>query len=270
MSRSIKPKTILELEYQQSIGRRYAKEIIKIVKKHYRHLSEEAITAFELTGDFAELTADEILNRNKFLMQELNEEIDYTAESFVYGISGKIDSNFRNGYKKIRKPIPEILINTYKRTNDAQKNMINLQVKRIVELLDYQYDKIDNVIQTAIIQKKALPEVKKELRETGIFGTRPLPKIYGGDIEKRIRWVAHNQLTYATSMLWKDRSEELGHYLHIWRHPPDSRYKTKPRPDHKKADGTQFDIRKGCLISGEYIQPSEKINCECYSELVIE
>ena len=33
--------------------------------------------------------------------------------------------------------------------------------------------------------------------------------------------------------------------------------------------GKEFDIEKGCLIDGEYIQPGEEPNCGCTSEAII-
>ena len=43
----------------------------------------------------------------------------------------------------------------------------------------------------------------------------------------------------------------------------------EPRPDHVAANGKIYDIDKGCLISGEYIQPGYLINCRCVGVAIL-
>lgn len=62
---------------------------------------------------------------------------------------------------------------------------------------------------------------------------------------------------------------DLGLNKAIWRHSH-GWVKTEPRKSHVAADGREFDLRKGCLIEGEYIFPSEKIHCGCFSQAVLE
>ena len=60
---------------------------------------------------------------------------------------------------------------------------------------------------------------------------------------------------------------ELGLTKAVWDHG--SAYRHEPRHSHVVATGTPFDIREGCLIDGEYIQPAEKINCKCVYKAVL-
>jgi hypothetical protein len=250
----------LTQKYNVATGERYARRIKALIRKYYTNVSEAAIDAYVRNGNFAELTSEELLNRAGWSLDAMNQEIQQVASSFVISIGQQIDGSIRTGFTKVGRVVPPL-----RPTSQVMQNLITAQVGRIVELMDYQYARVNNVIQTAMVERKTLSKVKEELKESRIFSTSKLPKLYNGDVDKRIRWVASNQLTYATSMMWKERSEELGLFNHIWKHPPATRYKTKPRPDHVKAHGTIYDIRKGCKISGEYIQTGQLINCKCYS-----
>lgn len=84
--------------------------------------------------------------------------------------------------------------------------------------------------------------------------------------QRRAEIIARDQCNKATSALNRIRQIELGIDKAIWVH---SHAAKKPRPDHVAADGKEYDVNKGCLISGEYIYPGEKINCGCVSKSVI-
>ncbi len=78
--------------------------------------------------------------------------------------------------------------------------------------------------------------------------------------------IARDQCNKATASFNRNRQIELGFNQARWLHS--SAGKT-PRPDHVAANGKIYDVRKGCLISGEYILPGQKINCRCISETLL-
>lgn len=87
-----------------------------------------------------------------------------------------------------------------------------------------------------------------------------------GISRRRAITIAYDQVNKITETVDTQRKLELGLFKARWRH---SSIPQEPRISHVHADGKEFDIRKGCYIDGEYIQPKEKINCNCYKETIL-
>ena len=84
--------------------------------------------------------------------------------------------------------------------------------------------------------------------------------------QNRAVLIARDQSNKANATVTKGRQIELGINQAQWKHSHGGKV---PRPDHVAADGRIYDVAKGCLISGEYIWPGEKINCRCTSRSVL-
>jgi len=78
----------------------------------------------------------------------------------------------------------------------------------------------------------------------------------------RAAFIARDQSNKANAVVNRARQLELGMTEAIWMH---SHAGKNPRPTHVAANGKRYEIAKGCLIDGEYIQPGEEINCRCTS-----
>lgn len=78
--------------------------------------------------------------------------------------------------------------------------------------------------------------------------------------------IARDQSNKANAVVTRARQTELGIVEAIWMH---SHAGKVPRPDHVAANGKRYKVAEGCLISGEYILPGEKINCRCTSRSVL-
>jgi SPP1 gp7 family putative phage head morphogenesis protein len=78
--------------------------------------------------------------------------------------------------------------------------------------------------------------------------------------------IARDQSNKASAVMLRIRHMEIGITRAIWKHSHGGK---TPRPDHVKADGREYDIVKGCLISGEYIQPGQLINCRCVNRVIL-
>jgi len=83
---------------------------------------------------------------------------------------------------------------------------------------------------------------------------------------KRIELIARDQTAKATALIDAQNAIDTGLTTGVWKKSIAGK---THRKDHAEADGKEFDISKGCLISGEYILPRMKINCKCSYELVI-
>lgn len=83
---------------------------------------------------------------------------------------------------------------------------------------------------------------------------------------KRASLIARDQSNKANATVNRARQMELGITDAIWMHSHGGK---EPRPDHVAANGKQYKIAQGCLISGKYIQPGEEINCRCTSRPIL-
>ena len=83
----------------------------------------------------------------------------------------------------------------------------------------------------------------------------------------RAELIARDQSNKANAVVNRARQLELGITRARWMH---SHAGKNPRPDHVAADGKEYDIAQGCLISGEYIFPGQEVNCRCTSRPIIE
>lgn len=83
---------------------------------------------------------------------------------------------------------------------------------------------------------------------------------------KRIKLIANDQIAKATALLDQQKAIELGFTKAIWKKSIAGK---THRVTHAEADGKEFDIKKGCLIEGEYIMPRWKINCKCSYKLIL-
>lgn len=97
--------------------------------------------------------------------------------------------------------------------------------------------------------------------------TEELQKRYG-ITKRRAAFIAQDQSDKLTATVTQARRVELGLFEAEWIHSGGGK---EPRPDHVKAgkEKRRFDIRKGCLISGEYILPGIKPRCRCSSRTVL-
>ena len=82
----------------------------------------------------------------------------------------------------------------------------------------------------------------------------------------QIELIARDQSNKANAVVSRARQLELGITDAIWMH---SHAGKNPRKDHVAANGKRYKIAEGCLISGEYIQPGEEINCRCTSRPIL-
>ncbi len=84
--------------------------------------------------------------------------------------------------------------------------------------------------------------------------------------QNRAVLIARDQSNKANAVVNRARQLQLGISEAIWMH---SHAGKEPRPDHVAANGKRYKIAEGCLISGEYLQPGELINCRCTARPVL-
>lgn len=126
----------------------------------------------------------------------------------------------------------------------------------LIKSIGNQYlDKVRSAIWRSVKNGYDLEALVKQLREID------------GVEDRRAKNIAKDQCAKLNQAFENARAQELGITEAIWVHS--SAGKTY-RHDHVKANGTRYEIAKGCYISGEWIQPAFKINCRCRAKLIIE
>lgn len=123
----------------------------------------------------------------------------------------------------------------------------------------------ENVGLIKSIPQQYLTQVEGEVMRSYAAGrdletmTKALKQLYPA-ASHRAELIARDQSNKANATVNRARQLELGITEGIWMH---SHAGKTPRPDHVAANGKQFKIAEGCLISGKYILPGEEVNCRC-------
>lgn len=79
--------------------------------------------------------------------------------------------------------------------------------------------------------------------------------------------IAYDQTNKIHGVMEQARRMDLGITRAVWLHSSAAK---KPRKSHQAANGKEFKVAEGMLIDGEYILPSQKINCGCVSKSVLD
>lgn len=173
------------------------------------------------------------------------------AESYVTRMFKASDSAFRKSLKDAGWAVkftmtPEM--------NDALAGSIAGNVGLIKSIPSEYLTDVEGIVTRCYTNGRDLATMVKELRELHPITT------------KRATLIARDQSNKANAVVNRTRQIELGITHAIWLHSHGGKV---PRADHVAANGKKYEIAKGCLISGEYIQPGEEINCRCTSRPVL-
>lgn len=85
-------------------------------------------------------------------------------------------------------------------------------------------------------------------------------------LTSRATLIARDQVASINAGLTKQRYQKIGITKAMWSTSNDERV----RESHREANGKIFDVEKGLLIDGEYVQAGEPINCRCVSIPIID
>lgn len=250
---------INELKFNDAIMINYRTALLKMKRDMVKEYNSAILNFYRQNYSY--------LVQDKDPVEELNNIIDRIGEKWYLKffmiskpLSNKVvdDINKHNDkrFNKIKKKHPFLLKNT-----ENRERLIKIMESSIAE----------NVGLIKSIPKKYHDEILGDvMRTVGEGGnlqelTKKLSK-HSDLTAKRISLIARDQTAKATALLDKQKAIESGFTTAVWKK---SIAGMTHRKDHAEADGKEFDISEGCLISGEYILPRMKINCKCSYKLVI-
>lgn len=173
------------------------------------------------------------------------------AEAYLQGSFKASDSAFRQALKEAGwavdfKMTPAI--------RDAFQASLAENVGLIKSIPEKYLQQVEGTVMRSYSAGRDLASMVKELKQ-----------LYPA-ASHRAELIARDQSNKANAIVNRARQMELGITEAIWMH---SHAGKTPRPDHVAANGKRYKIAEGCLISGEYIQPGEEINCRCTCRAVL-
>lgn len=259
---AVKPSVAINAEYQRAL--------LKLVRQMRNSISYYCLAAYK-----------PILEEIKQARESATQDAKPTPSATMTKMRKVIEAIKKRYQKKfgdLAEKLPKMIVDKInKEVSRRIKNMLIDEMEVSFKLTPQMklFLKSATLENTALI--KSIPQEYIKRVEFDIYDsiskgrnmtevTEKLEKQAYGISRRRAITIAYDQVNKITEGVNIQRKTELGLYYAIWRH---SHIPQVPRKSHLKADGKEYDIRKGCYIDGEYIQPAEKINCNCFSQTIL-
>jgi len=173
------------------------------------------------------------------------------AEAYVNRMFDSSDYSFKQALKDGGWIVP---FNMTPRVRDALQSSLAENVGLIKSIPVQYLRQVEGVVMRSYSNGRDLETMVKELKA-----------LYPAASNRAVL-IARDQSNKANAVVNRARQLDLGITRAKWMHSHGGK---EPRLDHLAADGKEYDIAKGCLIGGEYIQPGEMINCRCTSRPIL-
>jgi uncharacterized protein with gpF-like domain len=183
--------------------------------------------------------------------KEFNEAADKVAKKIV----GKTQQDVSRRLRYQLKDVMSVDIAITRRVNNVMLASRAENVSYIRSIPQKYFADVERVIMQTVKDGRDMFALQEELQ-----------KRYDLTFN-RAYFLAQDQIKKTYEVLERTAKQDIGLFKEIWRHSPVSRV---PRKSHERADGKEYDNRRGCYIDGEYIHPKEKPGCNCFSQTVVE
>lgn len=235
-----------------SIERKYHKALVALLKEIRLDVDKsikDPNMALDGVKDWLGHTADFLMDK---WTKKLNALADEMAELFVNRLFTNYDRRMKSAMRKAGFTVKlQMSEKVEKRVQEAVAENVGL----IKSIGTTYLSKVNQATWTMVKGGFNLKEFADTLEHS--FGVE----------RKRCNLIARDQMGKASIAIQQARHEELGLYRAIWLH---SHAGKVPRQSHVRANGKEFDIRKGMYIDGEYILPASKVNCKCNYRIIID
>lgn len=254
-------KTIRSIQPNKGVEVAYRKRLQKLIFEMQRSVTYWVESAYRNnTPRVAELAEDaapsEKMNKileelSKRWVRTFEEWAPKIAEAYASSMWKATDSAFKQALKSAGWTV-EFKVTPVVR--DALNASVIENVNLIKSIPTQYFDQVNGIVMRSYTAGRDLETMTRELRAL-------YPKA-----KNRAELIARDQSNKLNATANRTRRMELGITEAIWMHSGGGK---EPRPSHVAANGKKFDVTKGALIDGEYIQPGEKINCRCTSRAVL-
>lgn len=259
-----KPKTVRAVHANRGIEAKYRKALQRLIAEMHGSLEYWLTAAYRKEPPRMAALVDQAqdaspANRIRHTMAVLalrwkkrfEDAAPKLAEAYLQGMFKATDSAFRSALKDAGWAVEFKMTPAMRDAFDAS---LNENIGLIKSIPEQYLQKVEGVVMRSYAAGRDLETMVKDLKA-----------LYPG-ASHRAELIARDQSNKANAVVNRARQMELGITEAIWMH---SHAGKPPRPDHLAADGKKYKIAEGCLISGEYIQPGEEINCRCTSRAVL-
>ena len=253
-----KPKTVRAIHANRGAEARYRRALEGLIKEmsnsaeywlaaQYRQappeIAEDALPAAEMAARVREVS--------KRWVAKFNDMADDIAKRFTAGSIKATDNSFQNALKDAGWAVD---FKMTRAMQDVAKASVVENVALIKSIPQQYFTDVEGIVMRGYSRGRDLQEITTELQSRY------------GITQRRAVLIARDQSNKLNAVTVRARRMELGIKKGRWRHSHGGK---EPRKSHVAADMNEFDIERGCLIDGEYIQPGEKIGCRCVSESVL-
>lgn len=190
------------------------------------------------------------------LVSKWQNSLDDLSEKIAYELVGKAKTHYdKRLLNQLKKRGFTVGFKHTQYVQDQAEIALQENVALIKSIGNQYLDKVRSAVWRSVKNGYDLEALVKQLREID------------GVEDRRAKNIAKDQCAKLNQAFENARAQELGITEAIWVHSSAGK---NYRHDHVKANGTRYEIAKGCYISGEWIQPAWKINCRCRAKLIIE
>lgn len=250
---AIRPSFAIELAYRRKLQKlinQMVDDVTNDIKNKYEN--KESVIA----QDSVALTFENLINKSlKPWTKVFASSAGIFAPAFINAVDKHNKLQMKSSLDKLREKLTVNFSKESKKALQVNQSLIQEQINLITNIPQEFEKKLSDAVFTSISRGRDFKYLETELQNIA-------------DITKnRAKFIAHNQINYATSMINKTRQQELGFTKSKWKHSHASKV---PRQSHLKANNTIYNTDEGCKIDGEYIYPAELIGCNCYSVVVVE
>lgn len=253
-----KPTTLPPIYPNLGIERWYKRQLMQIINEiqaevksdiQANYKAQSATVAMDGFSDWLGHSIDYLMSKWNNRLNALSEQV---AEMFVtksvHNYDKQLKKHLRNAGFTVR-----LQMSPY--TEEMLKAAIGENVGLIKSIGTQYLGKVEQSVWASVKGGFDLGTLAEELRHSY------------GVTKNRAALIARDQGAKANAVIEAARRKELGITKAIWK---SSIAGKTHRADHAKANNQEYDVEKGCLISGKYIHPAEEINCKCYSLAVID
>lgn len=253
-----KPTTIPAIHPNLGIERWYKKELMKIINEMRAEVNKTIMANYKQQSSLVAMdgVSDWLGHAMDYLMDRWNNRLnslsDRIAELFVTRSVHNYDKQFK---RHLRKAGFTVKLQLTPFAEEALQASIGENVG-LIKSIGVQYlGKVEQAVWASVKGGFDLGTLADQLQHAHHIS------------RNRAELIASDQGAKANAVIELARRKELGITKAIWKKSTGGK---THRLDHAKADGTIFDIDKGCLISGQYLQAGQEINCKCYSLSIID
>ena len=253
---SPKPNAGIEVAFQKALDRMVEdmhRSLMKWLSAAYRAKPPKLAQDAEYVGSSAEVMNRLMQRLARRWLKRFDDAAPELARYFATAAFARSDKDLQ---MILRKAGFSVKFQMSRVVQESLQANIHQNVSLIKSIAEQHLSEVEGMVMRSVTAGRDLHQLQEDLI-----------KRYG-ITRRRAALISRSQNNLASANIQRVRQIELGITEMMWVHSAAGR---EPRPSHVKAgkDKLTYDPKQGALIDGEYIFPGEKINCRCYSRMVL-